>query len=53
MNGQAARSTGRPVGWGRQSMTLAAMMALDVMPRADYLVHVDTRGPQPKNTPRP
>ena len=30
------------LGWGRQSMTLAAMMALDVMPRADYLVHANT-----------
>ena len=27
------------LGWGVQSWTLAAMMALDELPRADYLVH--------------
>ncbi len=30
------------LGWGVQSFTLAAMMALDEMPRADFLVHADT-----------
>ncbi len=30
------------LGWGVQSWTLAAMMALDAIPRADYLVHADT-----------
>ena len=30
------------LGWGVQSWTLAAMMALDEMPRADFLVHADT-----------
>ena len=30
------------LGWGIQSSTLAAMMALDEIPRADYLVHSDT-----------
>lgn len=30
------------LGWGKQSVTLAAMMALDVIPRADYLIHADT-----------
>lgn len=31
------------LGWGVQSFTLAAMMALDKLPRTDYLVHADTR----------
>jgi 3'-phosphoadenosine 5'-phosphosulfate sulfotransferase (PAPS reductase)/FAD synthetase len=30
------------LGWGVQSWTLAAMMALDAIPRADYLIHADT-----------
>ncbi len=30
------------LGWGVQSWTLAAMMALNELPRADYLVHADT-----------
>lgn len=30
------------LGWGVQSWTLAAMMALDSMPRVDFLVHADT-----------
>lgn len=30
------------MGWGVQTWTLAAMMALDEMPRADYLVFADT-----------
>ena len=30
------------LGWGVQSWTLAAMMALDEIPRCDYLVHADT-----------
>ncbi len=30
------------LGWGVQSFTLAAMMALDEMPRADWLIHADT-----------
>ena len=30
------------LGWGVQSWTLAAMMALGELPRADYLVHADT-----------
>ena len=30
------------LGWGVQSWTIAAMMALDELPRADYLVHADT-----------
>ena len=30
------------LGWGVQSFTLAAMMALDEMPRADLLIHADT-----------
>ena len=30
------------MGWGRQTMTLAAMMALDVIPRADFIIHADT-----------
>ena len=30
------------LGWGIQSWTLAAMMALEEMPRADFLVHADT-----------
>ena len=30
------------LGWGVQSWTLAAMMALDEMPRADLLIHADT-----------
>ena len=30
------------LGWGRQSMCLAGMMALDYIPRADYLIHADT-----------
>ncbi len=31
------------LGWGVQSFCLAAMMALDEIPRADYLIHADTR----------
>ena len=31
------------LGWGVQSWTLAAMMALGEHPRADYLIHADTR----------
>ena len=30
------------LGWGVQSWTLAAMMALDEIPRVDYLIHADT-----------
>ena len=30
------------LGWGIQSTTLAAMMALEEIPRADYLLHADT-----------
>ena len=30
------------LGWGVQSWTLAAMMALDELPRVDHLVHADT-----------
>tara|TARA_Y100000310_G_scaffold172554_1_gene172654 strand:+ start:193 stop:999 length:807 start_codon:yes stop_codon:yes gene_type:complete len=30
------------LGWGVQSWTLAAMMALDEIPRADYVIHADT-----------
>ena len=30
------------LGWGIQSSALAAMMALDEIPRADYLIHADT-----------
>lgn len=30
------------MGWGVQSWTLAAMMALDEIPRVDFLVHADT-----------
>ena len=30
------------LGWGIQSTTLAAMMALDEIPRVDYVVHADT-----------
>ena len=30
------------LGWGVQSWTIAAMMALGELPRADYLVHADT-----------
>ena len=30
------------LGWGIQSSTLAAMMALGELPRADYLIHADT-----------
>ena len=31
------------LGWGVQSWTLAAMMALDELPRVDFLIHADTR----------
>ena len=31
------------LGWGVQSFTLAAMMALDELPRTDFLIHADTR----------
>lgn len=30
------------LGWGVQSFTLAAMMALEAIPRADFLIHADT-----------
>lgn len=30
------------LGWGVQSWTIAAMMALDDLPRAEFLVHADT-----------
>ena len=30
------------MGWGKQTWTMAAMMALDEMPRADYIVFADT-----------
>ena len=30
-------------GWGVQSWTIAAMMALGELPRVDYLIHADTR----------
>ena len=30
------------MGWGRQTWTMAAMMALGEMERADYIVHADT-----------
>ena len=30
------------LGWGVQSFTLAAMMALDELPRTDFLIHADT-----------
>ncbi len=30
------------LGWGIQSTTLAAMMAFDEIPRADYIIHADT-----------
>lgn len=30
------------LGWGRQSVALACMMALDEIPRVDYLLHADT-----------
>ena len=30
------------MGWGVQSFTLAAMMALDELPRVDFIVHADT-----------
>lgn len=30
------------LGWGVQSWTIAAMMALDELPRVDYLIHADT-----------
>jgi len=30
------------MGWGRQTWTMAAMMALDEMPRTDFIVHADT-----------
>ncbi len=30
------------LGWGVQSWTMAAMMALDELPRADYVIHADT-----------
>lgn len=31
------------LGWGVQSFTIAAMMARDVLPRVDYLIHADTQ----------
>jgi hypothetical protein len=30
------------MGWGVQTWTMAAMMALDELPRADYLIFADT-----------
>jgi hypothetical protein len=30
------------MGWGVQTWTLAAMMALDEIPRADFIIHADT-----------
>ena len=31
------------LGWGVQSFAIAAMMARDVLPRVDYLIHADTQ----------
>lgn len=38
----SAQLTILSMGWGRQTWALAAMMALDEIPRADFIVHSDT-----------